>query len=65
MKASPPKGVTAPQRGLSVSASRYRLPEKSSVPAIKSQPARGGRALEGYWREAKNAASSAKAWYIW
>src|SRR5436853_177896 len=39
MKARPPRGVMAPSARMPVTASRYRLPENSTVPATKSQPA--------------------------
>jgi len=36
-KQSPPSGVTAPSQRVSVSASKYKLPEKIIMPAVNNQ----------------------------
>src|SRR4051812_13686077 len=54
----------APSQRVPVSESRYRLPEKSTVPPMNNQPAtRTGDPVQ--WFEAHATANSASAWYIW
>ena len=47
MNATPPNGVTIPMRDGAPSASAYRLPEKSAMPATKSHAARRSARLSG------------------
>src|SRR5438045_9705740 len=61
---NPPNGVMAPSQRVPVIDSRYKLPEKSTVPPMNNQPAtRTGDPVQ--WFEAHATANSASAWYIW
>jgi hypothetical protein len=62
--ATPPSGVIAPSQRTPDSASAYRLPEKSTVPARNSHPANCG-SVPGQRAAAHAAAISPSAWYIW
>ena len=62
--AAPPNGVTAPSPRHPVSASAYRLPENTTVPATNSQPATLP-STEGARVVTQATARSASAWYIW
>ena len=64
MKARPPRGVTAPKKRTPVRLKVYRLPQKSTRPAAKNQPA---AVLQGPGQrlQAQAVASKARAWYMW
>src|SRR5687767_229080 len=64
MKAAPPTGVTAPSQRCPLTASKYRVPQKTTVPAMKSQPA-SATADDGHRERARPTASKPSAWYIW
>ena len=61
MRQSPPIGVIAPSQRMPVTASRYRLPEKTTIPATNSQPADPVQAF-GQRDAAHATASNPSAW---